>query len=62
MLAPAEGALGHDLKLEGRFLLDFDPKKKSGGGCLGVDIKAFFWGFGQKPGFWVCHHMGGSFL
>ena len=47
MPAPAEGALGHVLGLDRRFLPDFDPKKFPGGGCLGVDIKAFFWHFGH---------------
>ena len=46
MPAPAEGALGHVLGLDSLFLPDFDPKKFPGGGCLGVDIKAFFCHFG----------------
>jgi hypothetical protein len=46
MPAPAEGALGHDIDLDSHFLPDFDPKKLFGGGCLGVDIKAFFCHFG----------------
>ncbi len=44
MLAPAEGALGHASKIDRGFLVEKWRKKNSGGGCLGVDIKAFFFG------------------